>query len=518
MKKFLNHRLFVTFLLSLLICSYSRGAQPDSLRVGDVFWSASATGGASSGKWAPYLIGSNSGGRHAMKNTAMASGLIFRDYDLSKRFSWTAGAEAAAGYQAAATYDYYDSEKWSTRKWHPARAMVYQLWAGIKFRGVMLWAGARDHVSPLVDDFLSSGDMVLSNNARAIPQLMAGFVDYQNIPFTQGWVQIAGSISYGKYTDSDALKQRYNYWNEHIVLGELFTYKRIHFRTRTDRPLSVIAGVQCAGEFGGTYYRYSKGKLIKKHKNGQDLRSFWEMFIPTPRYSDGFVEGNHVGSWDFKARYRLKNGIDLEGYFQWLWEDGSSMGRRNMTDGLWGVGVVIPGEKPGLKKIIAEYIDMRDQSGPIHWAPTDSPGTTIDSEATGGDNYYNNTGFNAWANYGLGLGSPFPKAPLYNSNGFPQFEHNRTRGLHIAATGYISSTVGWLAKFSHAVAWGPGRAPSADALKNTSALVSCTWDAQTIASGLSCGLSLAFDAGKLRGNNFGALLHITYSGNFSLTK
>lgn len=493
----------------------------DSLNpVSNVNWGVSSLGGGATGEWAPYLMGSNSGGRHAMKSIAGINGHITRDFDKSKRFTWTAGIELSADYQSSARYEYYDTEKsdWTDRSWHPSSAVVNRLWAGIKFRGVMLWAGMRDHESPVVDDRLSSGDIVLSNNARAIPQIEIGFIDFQNIPFTKGWAQIAGSISYGKYTDSDALKKRFNYYNGHITLGQFFTYKRINFRSKPSQPLSVTVGVQAAGEFGGTTYYYSKGNQIIVRKNNSDLRSFWEMFIPTPRYSDGFVEGNHLGSWDFDARYRLRSGIELEGYFQWFWEDGSGMAKRNLTDGLWGVSVSFPKTFPGLKKIIAEYIDFRDQSGPIHWAPLDSPGTTIITEATGGDNYYNNSSFNAWANYGLGLGSSFVKAPLYNSNGYPQFEHNRTRGFQIAATGFIIPTLCWTAKFSHGVAWGSGRTPYAAALKNTSLLVDINWDATNLLDGLSIGATVAFDAGKLRGNNFGAMAKVSYSGNFSLNK
>ena len=507
-----------TLLCIMAIIAHGEHSLGENVTLGDsIYWHVDFSGGGSSGEWAPYLLGSNSGGRHAMNGEAAISGLITKSFNLEKRFSWTAGAEMAAGYQGDAEYDrfYPNRQEWGVVSWHPSYAMVYQLWAGVKFRGVMLWAGMKDHQSFIVDDGLSSGDIVFSNNARAIPQIEAGFVDYQNIPFTKGWMQINGSISYGKYSDSSALKHRYNYWNDHITLGQLFTYKHVHFRTRPDVPFAVTIGVQAAGEFGGTTYWYANGNEFRVYKNDENLRAFWEMFIPKSRYRDGFVEGNHVGSWDFKARYRLRSGIELEGYFQWLWEDGSSMGRRNMTDGLWGLTVTFPGKKNPIEKIVAEYIDMRDQSGPLHWAPTDAPGTTIGTEATGGDNYYNSSGFNAWANYGLSLGNSFPKAPLYNSDGFPQFKHTRTHGFQLAATGYITGSLSWKAKFSYGAAWGNGRIPYPRTLKNTSALLSARWDASTLLKGLDFSGILAFDAGSLRGNNFGALFSATYRGNFS---
>lgn len=518
-------RIKIAILLSSILVSWYSlyAADTDSLEVirHDVQWNVEVLGGGSTGQWAPYLIGSNSGGRHAMKGTAAVEGAISHAFDMTKRFSWTAGVDLAGSYQSDATYAKYieNTEEWTERQWHPSRATVYQLWGGIKYRGLMLWAGMKDHKSLIVDDELSSGDLLLSNNARAIPQVEVGFVDYQNIPFTRGWAQINVALSYGRYTDGKSLENRYNYWNDHITLNQLFTYKRVHFRSNPDKPLSVTIGVQLGGEFGGTTYVYWYGNLSQTLINPKNLRAYFEMLFPIRGHSyDGYYEGNHIGSWDFKARYRLQSGIDLEGYFQWVWEDGSAMAKRNMTDGLWGVSVTLPGKKRALKKIVAEYIDFRDQSGPIHWAPGDNPGTTITTEATGGDNTYNNSAFNAWANYGLALGSSFPKAPLYNSDGFPQFEHNRTHGFQVAATGCLSNNVDWTAKLSYAVAWGMGRVPIAESLKNTSMLLTARWDASRLLKGLSISASAAFDAGKLRGDNFGVLVKATYSGAFNLKK
>lgn len=480
--------------------------------------SATFTGLGSTGDWAPYFIGSNSEGRHAMKSFAGVTAKAYVDYDLNRRFSWTAGVDVAAGYQASAQYELYNPEttEWSSRAWHPSYATVYRLWAGLKFRGVMLWAGMRDHKSNILDDMLTSGDLILSNNARAIPQIEIGFVDFQNIPFTNGWAQINGTISYGKYTDDGSLKGRYNYWNNHITLGQLFTYKHVHFRSRQDMPFAVTIGMQVGGEYGGTTYQYDRGKLVRTIKNNQNLRSLWEMFFPTSRYSDGFMEGNHVGTWEFLGRYSFDNEAEVSAYFEWFWEDGSGMAKRNRLDGLWGLSFTLPGQYSPLKKVVVEYIDFRDQSGPLHWAPTDAPGTSIGTEATGGDNYYNSSGFNSWSNYGLGLGSPFPVSPLYNHDGYSQYKHNRTHGFHIAATGFAGRNVMWLAKFSYGAAWGAGRVPFAETLKNTSALLTADWRADMLLKGLSLGASVAFDTGTLRGNNFGAILNVTYSTRFDI--
>lgn len=503
---------YLTALVSALLPAVVAAVAPaDTLR-----WSGRIVGGGSTGDFAPYLIGANSGGRHVMKSIFGVEAEAVKEVNHERRFSWGAGIDVSAARQSDASYMFYDEGVMTDRPWHPARVRIQQLWGILKWRSVFLKAGMSDHRSPIVDDRLSSGDFTLSNNARGVPGLEIGLTGFRDIPLTHNWVQINAAITYGKYTDNGSMKDRFNYYDGHIVLGQLYTYKRIHFRTRTDRPLSVTIGVQAAGAFGGTTYFYSRGKETLVQKNPSGLKAAWQMLFPVRGdNSDGYYEGNHLGTWDFKASYGLKNGVSLEGYFQWLWEDGSSMGRRNMTDGLWGAGVTLPGKNPVLKKVIAEYIDFRDQSGALHWSPNDAPGTDITTEATGGDNYYNNSTFNSWANYGMGQGSSFPVSPIYNADGSLKFRRNRTRGFHIAATGFVVPTLEWTVKFSHGVAWGDGRRPDPRALKNTSAAVGAVWDASWLARGLSVSGIVAFDAGKLRGDSFGTLVSVAYSGNFS---
>lgn len=476
-------------------------------------FSATVRALASSGKFAPYMIGSWDHGRTTAKNSLTLDLEICRPLDLSKRFSWSVGLEAITGYSHKASYDLFDesTNNWTTHRVGPAPIWLQQLYGLVKYRGVFLSAGMKNTESLLVDNSLSSGDLVQSNNARPIPMVTMGFVDFQDIPFTNGWVQIEGQIGYGKFADNDYLDNQYNRYNTHLTTGELYTYKRAYFRTNPAKPLSITIGAQSAGQFGGSTKFYSSGKNYKTIDNPQNLKAFWEMFIPGLDNGDGFVEGSHLGSWDFKARYRFQNSSELSAYFSWIWEDGSSMAKRNKWDGLWGLQWNNPSCSI-LNGAVVEYIDFYDQSGPIHWAPSDYPGTTITTEATGADDYYNNTSFNAHANYGMAIGNPFVMSPLYNLDGFPQFAFNRTRGFHLAAKGYIIPDLEWQAKVSYAIAYGNDRIGWPDKLHNTSAGIKLKWNADIITRGLSIGLDLALDRGALRGNNFGSMLTFKYSG------
>ena len=81
---------------------------------------------------------------------------------------------------------------------------------------------------------------------------------------------------------------------------------------------------------------------------------------------------------------------------------------------------------------------MTNQSGPLNWCPSDYNDPKLDIEATGADDYYNNYFYNGWAHYGLSNGTAMAKSLLYNTDGYMRYKHNRIRGVHLGASGYIA--------------------------------------------------------------------------------
>ena len=478
-------------------------------------YDASLTVVGSTGEFAPYMIGSWNGGKIVNGKDAILDVGVSKPMDASRRFSWGAGVELVGGYSSAVTYDrYVEGSGWTTHDVRPAPLWIQQLYGEVKYRGVFLMAGMKDHTSRLVNQRLSSGDLVWSNNARPFARVEAGFVDFQDIPFTNGWAQIQSGITYGKFTDDSWLEKQYNYFSSTINLGSYFTYKYVYFRSKPTQPLSVMIGCQVFGQYGGTTYSYRKGKEFNVIEHGHGLKAMWNMFLPINGNGNDYYEGDTFGSWDCRVRYDLPGGNRLSAYFQWYWEDGSGMAKRNGTDGLWGLEYSRDG-KHALSGVVLEYFDFRNQSGPIHWAPRFWPGTTIPMEATGDDGYYTNLTWNANANYGMSYGSPFVLSPVYNTDGYPQFKWSRSNGVHLAAEGWVCRDIEWRAKVSYAQARGTNGPISYGSLKNTSASLQATWDASAYVKGLSLGAQAAFDAGSLRGDNFGVLATVKYSGNIN---
>lgn len=266
------------------------------------------------GDFAPYYTSVLRHGRLTQSTTLLGEVSAWVPMRLDRRFSWGACVDLVADYGSSVEYARYNPNGWSTHKEHPAPFWIQQAFAELKYRGVFLTVGAKEHGSALLNQQLTSGDLVESGNARPIPEARAGFVDFQNIPFTNGWVQIQGEIGWGKMTDSDWWADRYNRYNYHIVSGEWYNYKRCYFRTKPSQPLSVTVGMQAAVTFGGTVETWREGVRIRSRKHDVNFKSFLNSWLPMPG-GEEFYEGNHLGSWDFVGSLSLRIGPTAEGLF-----------------------------------------------------------------------------------------------------------------------------------------------------------------------------------------------------------
>ncbi len=483
----------------------------------DIPWNASTVVNAGGGDFAPYFISSNSGGTFTQPAGIYEMAKIERGLSRKNRFEYGFGAEAGASITQATGYSRFDvnSGQWSEQKRRHPYVWLQQLWGAVKFRGVFLSAGMKTDDRSLFDSPLGIGDIVVSRNARPIPQVRIGFIDFQDIPFTRGWVQIQGEMAYGKFTDNGWLKDHFNHYDSFITTGTWFHYKRCYFRTNPDKPFSVTVGMQHAAQFGGYYTAYNKGHISKTEGDGVKLRDFVDVFVQK-RGSGGetgdqqYYNGNHLGSWDFRANYRFADCSELTAFFQWPWEDGSGIGKQNGWDGVWGLEYRT--NRPGwVDGACIEYVDFTNQSGPIHWAPGDHENTPIPGEATGADEYYNNYFYDGWANYGMAIGTPFAKSPIYNRDGYLRFTDNRLRGFQAGISGSPLQGLSYRLLTAYRCSWGTPMLPAPEKRHSTSVMLEGCYEFPKV-KGLKMKAQLAFDAGTLMGNNYGLLVGVSYDG------
>lgn len=481
-----------------------------------VDYSAEFVAATASGAYAPYLLASDRNGLLSRKHTALLDLAAVKPLSLDGRFSWSVGVELAAGYQSASDYEIYDAvdSEWGWRTQRPGALHVQQLYGTIRYRRVQLTVGQKSQKSYLTDDNVAAGDFARSNNARGIPGVNAGFVDFVDVPLTAGWMQIDGNLEYGRFTDNSFRRGQFNYYNDLVATNLFYTYKRCHLRSNPSKPFCVTAGVQGAGQFGGKTVWYNKGEITGTADRGFRIKDALHMMVPIHNGGDGWFTGNSLGSFDVMLRYRLRNGSELSASIQNPWEDGSGMAKQNGWDGIWTLSYHRPGRHI-LSAACIQYLDFTNECGHLHWAPGDYPGTSLTQWSTGGDNYYNNDTYGAYANFGMAMGTPFLMAPVYNSDGIPCFAHNMAKGFHAGASGSITDDIDWRAAVSYQKAWGQGRVPQMHPMHDTSAMVEAVWRADRLLSGLRLTGQLALDSGSLRGDSFGVLIGVRYGGNFS---
>lgn len=488
-------------------------------------YSVGIVANASNSELAPYYISSNCGGTITQQYSALAYASLRHNIDKRERFSWGAGLAAWVGYASSAGYQRHVGDgQFEVQKQHPARAWIQEAYLSAKYCGIFAVAGQAYKSSPIVDGLLSSGDLVWSNNSRPPVGLRAGFIDFQNIPFTKGWLQIQGEFGYFRELDDKWLENHYNYYNHFITTDVWLHYKSLHFRTKPSQPLVFTIGAQSACQFGGTAKYYKDGQLDHTVKMDADPKAFFRTFIAGSggnSAGDSFVEGNHLGTWDIALEYRRDDLGHLRAYTQWLWEDGSGIGKMNGFDGLWGIEFRQNGSYL-VSGAVIEYIDFTNQSGPIHWTPHDHEGTPITSHSSGADDYYNNYIYNGYQSRGMSIGSPFVKSPLYNQDGYMRYRDNVLRGFHAAIEGWFTNEWHYLLQASYRKAWGTPIIPRVGSVDDFSMALSVNyapyWLRGFKVDGLSVGATVAIDRGKLYGNNWGAQLGISYSGDFNIKK
>ena len=485
-------------------------------------YKAEFIGNVGSGNFAPHYMASNVHGILTQPNSALLKLDLHHGLELDKRFSWGYGVTAVGGLTSKTDYSYYDVEKGAlaVKGERPAAVWLHQLYIDLKYRSVFLTAGAKEMNSKMLNDRLSSGDLTMSSNTRPIPGLRAGFIEPQNIPFTNGWVQIAGEIGYYKHTDKAWIENHYNYYNSAITRNHWLNYKYCYFNTNPDKAFSFTLGLQSSVQFGGEILYYNKGVLTNTIDMSPTVGTFFRTIIPgsggNVQGDQFFVEGNHVGSFDLMGRYRFKNGTILKAYYQNLWEDGSSLGKMNGFDGLYGIEYDSGKEVGIITGAVVEYLDFMNQSGPIFYAPQDWEEQNIDTgiydAATGGDSYYNNyCYYEGYSNYGMSFGTPLVKSPLYNLDGHLAFVDNRIRAIHVGVEG--KPTKNWIYRllFSQVKSLGTTGVPIKNPRKNMSGLAECIYKWKNV-PGLDIKAQCGFDKGTLYGDNFGVLLSISYSG------
>ena len=148
-----------------------------------VNYEAEALGNISSNSnFAPYYIASNVDGTITQSKSGYARLKGYHAMDTTKRFSFGFGLDMIGGGSSKTAYDGYDlaSKSWYKHNQGPANFWIQQLDGEVKWRGMFLMIGSKQQRSALFNHSLGSGDITESGNARPIPQVRIGLINFQN--------------------------------------------------------------------------------------------------------------------------------------------------------------------------------------------------------------------------------------------------------------------------------------------------------------------------------------------------
>lgn len=447
----------------------------------------------SSGEYTPFWIVSNIQGLGGpKKNNGWVRGRIQKDMNPLSKFSWGAGIDILG--------------KWNL----PAPFNVHQLYGEVKYREFFVMAGAKEIWGSYNNPILSSGNLLFSGNAMPIPQVRIGTYGFAPFWGTKKWFSVNAYLAYGKFTDSN--------WEKSWVNPKFLRTANVLFCSRglwlrggnIERfPLLVDVGIEMGTQFGGIIY--DSGKVIDMPTKFID----WiKAIIPLPGSSETpvseqtNVQGNMVGAYNIALQWIPNSDWSIKGYFEHYFEDHSQMTfEYGWKDGQWGIEVNLP-HNPFISNVVAEFIYTKDQTGPVNhdWTPE------IPEQVSGADNYYNHHLYGSWQNWGMTIGTPLAISPLYNSDHRLFIYNTRFIAYHLGLEGNPMNNFSWRALFTFTKNWGTYYYPLPDIYNNFSGLVEVNYSFEKKLKGWWGKAAIAWDAGKLLGNNFGVMISIGKTG------
>ncbi len=421
----------------------------------------------SSGKYAPFLMHSSHYGTVShLPHSGMAFVKVGKDMRADDRlWDYEFGVSAWIGGDSEG-FQFMMPELYAKARLHLFDASI-----GIEPR---TWGNE--------DEDLSSGGLLFSKNAAAMPRATIGITEYRDFPYTHGYLEIKGGISHGWIIDNTYIKNAYLH------------HKYIGGRIGGRLPVNISYEFQHVAQWGGHSPVY--GNL------GNSFEGWWNALLAKEggmMANDQLnAQGNHIGSQQIGLDINVKD-WQARFYWQTLFEDGPiriPWRAMNKPDGLWGV-VISQKSFPFISKVIYEFLNTTDQAGPFH----DKDGFLFG----GSDSYFTNGIYRGgWNYFYRTIGSPLITSPIYNDDGTIHTKNNRVRTHYLGIMGDIYG-YRYKVRMAHTQNW--GRYNAIHESNNTSAVIEVEKYYEK-AWGLHFAASVGADFGTQFGNSVGVKLSV----------
>ncbi len=281
-------------------------------------------------------------------------------------------------------------------------------------------------------NYLSSGSLVESANAKPISKILISSIDYK-------------SISIFKMDFQYLLKIAHGWINAPEYINSPFLHeKSIKIKKEVSENSHINLGLNHMAVWGG--------ETTQHGEQPARLSDFFRIIFALPAGINSINQeqknslGNHLGAWSFSYEKKYKDKI-LRLYIEHPFEDES--GARwllNEFDGLYGINIKQK-EASYISNFTYEYLNTMDQSG--------SSGA---SDSTyGWDNYYNHYLYQSgWTNNGRVIGNPLftlgTNKGRYSDGNY--IINNRLKAHHFGFQGQIFKKIYYKTLFTYSQNFG----------------------------------------------------------------
>lgn len=372
-------------------------------------------------------------------------------------------------------------------------AILHELYVGGRLWVFNAGVGMREESYGNQDETLSGGGLLFSKNARPMPKVFVGIEDFTPLFFKNRLIEIKGGVSHGWFTDQIYTKD--------MLLHHKFAAVRVG---GTKSPVRAQYSLDHAAQWGGNI----PGVGVQP----AGIQDFVNVFLArngsasSTLFEQINVGGNHIISQGLKLELNIKD-YELNAYWQHVAEDKPIRilwNSVNVVDGLWGITLKNKAF-PIVKKVLYEYLNTTDQSGPFH---------DMDGVVYGGaDSYFNNYLYqNGWTHYGRTIGTPFITSPVYNKNKEVYILNNRVKVHHIGFEGEYKQYF-YKLKSSFVRNYGSySEYPNEVEKKSAFMVVELNKHFEKF-YGLDAGISVGCDLGDAYENTVGIMLKVSKRGN-----
>lgn len=507
-------RLYIFIIMSIIgMPAEAQSALTDSLH-----YHVEVQTSLANGDHTPFWLNANKYGLSSLeKSNGYVRGTLTRPLSADDDKKWGVGY----GLDLALAYNYTST------------LVVQQAYVEGRWLKGTLTLGSKEHPMGLKNQELSTGSQTLGINARPIPQARIALPDYWTIPGTKDWLALKGHIAYGLTTDDAWQKdftQKQNRYTEHALHHSKAGYLRVG-----PKNITLELGLEMACQFGGKNYLFYEGEPSDVFDNDVNLKSFWHAFVPGGSdASDGDYQnasGNHLGSWvaclnfdyptwalglyadqffeDHSSMFHVSSGGYGTGDERWVKKE-SRFFLHDFKDWLLGAELKLK-QLTWLNAIVAEYMYTKYQGGPVYHDHT----SVISENICGRDDFYNHNLYTGWQHWGMVMGNPLYRSPIYNADGNIEVYNNRFVACHLGFAGDPAPGLHYRVLATWQRGYGTYDRLFREPEENVSLLGEACY---SLPSGWSVKAAVGLDSGEIYGDNKGVQLTIAKTGLLNFKK